>query len=338
MCLRYSSKNYFTCLSITYAGYSRYQGPHYCYLVCSTTMDGIGYLLYVTALVLVLTFPCIMEYLNDSNTMMADTSQQAQFDVPLIREADVIDHEDSSLFMLYTTFGGNYSSERLQEIVATLSSNANLAIVAGVHILSDPATVVAMKALSHNSKIKFIAHSGQPTYQDLFSALNQRTASHQLGVVMNADIQLDDQAFACLSLSSAPNSTIIALTRHPHPACPKVSGGAAGNPRLPLNLCLTRRQDGTYVNSADTFIVAPPVSQGVLRHLTHPQNRLGSENLMLYYFQQANYTIRNPCATIKTYHHHCVAERHASALRGASRVDGQGRKALLPRDQWTCPI
>ena len=153
---------------------------------------------------------------------------------------------------------------------------------------------------------------------------------------MNADIQLDGASLACVTPSLVGNTTILALTRHPYPGCPKVSGGAAANPKLPINLCTTLRSDGSYVNSADTFIVAPLVPAHVLEQLTHPQNRLGSENRMLYFFQQAGYTIRNPCSAIKTYHHHCLAERHASALQGAGRVDNMGQRALLPRDEWAC--
>ena len=140
-------------------------------------MVGIEYLLYVTALVLVLSFPCMMNHLTRTSTVIADNtrlSASAQLDVLAVEAAQ-------ATFVLFTTFGGEYSPERLQEVTATLSNNANLASVATLYILSDPATMVAMRALTHNPKVKFVSHPRQPTYQHLFAALNQRTASTQLG-------------------------------------------------------------------------------------------------------------------------------------------------------------
>jgi hypothetical protein len=140
----------------------------------------IEYLLYVTALVLVFSFPCIVNYLNHSTTAIDKSYlvSNAHLDVP----DSASEHETKqSWFVLVTTFGGSYSPERLQEVITTLSTNANLASVAKVFVLTDAATMVSMKGLAHNPKIVFLSHMGQPTYQHLFSTVNERTGRNQLG-------------------------------------------------------------------------------------------------------------------------------------------------------------
>eukprot|EP00730_Choanoeca_flexa_P014308 TRINITY_DN6211_c0_g1_i1.p2 TRINITY_DN6211_c0_g1~~TRINITY_DN6211_c0_g1_i1.p2 ORF type:complete len:323 (+),score=19.32 TRINITY_DN6211_c0_g1_i1:1218-2186(+) len=294
-----------------------------------------GQLIYVIALSFLLSLYCFYNHIQKETPPMSQRRLRRQSLRLDDSQQKAIQSDSGPSFRLFTTFGGQYSEDRLGEIAAAILSNAKLASVSKVYVMLDTETATNIKALSSDPKLELLRHHGQPTYKDLFTALASHTAPNEYGVVFNADIELDTASLPCLLKNSINATTIVALTRHPHPTCPNVSGSAAANPQLPNNLCTMRRRDGSYTNSADTFVVRAPIPAAVLSSIDHAQNLLGSENRMLYFYQQHGYTILNPCTNVKTYHRHCVGERNAQAQRGAARVDA-GARALLPRNQWKC--
>lgn len=64
-----------------------------------------------------------------------------------------------------------------------------------------------------------------------------------------------------------------------------------------------------YIGSHDTFVLSVPVEEDVIRAVDHPQNILGAENLVIHILSRNNYTVTNPCYSIKTYHMHCSSKR-----------------------------
>ena len=309
-------------------------------------------LLLVVVLALLLSWPCLRSRMRraHSNSSPAEPAAISNALPNPPRNSSSADqrHEEGSgspRFFLVTSFGGSYSEERRAELVGAILHNAGLLPVAALHVLTEqPAAGHPLQDL--HPKVQLVPTRGQPTYADLLVHLNRLVAAPassegaegSFGVVMNADMELDGGSLRCIR--SAPivqrhNRLLYALTRHPHPSCKRASGGGV-DPRLPTKLGLDRRRDGSYTNSADAFLLHGPAPVSVVRLSNHTQNRLGSENRLLYFFKLAGYALENPCAQIRVYHRHCVRERTAGALQGAARVDVGGMKALLPRTSLAC--
>jgi hypothetical protein len=73
--------------------------------------------------------------------------------------------------------------------------------------------------------------------------------------------------------------------------------------------CGSEDQCGAYQGSHDSIVGRTPVDGDLLAVADFPRDRLGSENLFIYYAQKVGYNVTNPCTSMRTYHSHCVGVR-----------------------------
>ncbi|EDQ89956.1 uncharacterized protein MONBRDRAFT_7725 [Monosiga brevicollis MX1] len=237
-----------------------------------------------------------------------------------------------------TSIGGIYHTSRHEEILAALRTNLESPWVEKLIMLTDKGWAATLRPTQRKlPKLKIEVFHEQPTYKDLFTSANAAAHPGQLIMVANSDIELSNLTFVCLDKSQFNKPLMYVLTRHPHPSCPKESGGGA-NPQLPKNLC-TDKFGGAFLSTADAFLTSAPVPQDVLDLIDHVQNRLGAENRLVHFFRsQGRYRILDPCFDMPVYHRHCSQERAKSAQLGSGRIDGHARSTWARHRLPNCSI
>lgn len=84
-----------------------------------------------------------------------------------------------------------------------------------------------------------------------------------------------------------------------------------------------------YTQAHDHFVFAPPVPESMLDEIDHTQNAAyGAENVVIFEFRRANFSIYNYCHTIRGFHNHCVADRHSSPHMSISKIPGNYRHGI----------
>jgi hypothetical protein len=164
----------------------------------------------------------------------------------------------------------------------------------------------------NSDKINIIGIRKQPIYSDLFTYAN--TLVDKLCMITNSDIWVHSVEDARL-LDNMPKNHVYSLTRHEY------------NMSSPLI--------DDYRGSHDVFIFHAPINQDMIKHIQHPQNEWGSENVMLYELLRHGYTVLNPCRQLKIVHEHASNERNSDRVRlnrGGYDVDGiyKIRSAKVP--------
>jgi hypothetical protein len=121
-------------------------------------------------------------------------------------------------------------------------------------------------------------------------------------MILNADIWL--HSISDLGLFENMEGKLYGLTRH--------------ESNMHGRLIDRYDQGPGFVGSQDAFIFKSPVKQQVIEKTKFPQNVWGSDNVILREFQDAGYTLFNPCRQIITVHEH------------ASQVRNENRERLPP--------
>lgn len=202
---------------------------------------------------------------------------------------------------LITSFYLPKNEKRLEEIVKSLNKNIECKIISKIHLFLDSsACQIYLNKNINLEKINIIEIGKQPLYSDLFRYAN--SIKNEICMISNADIWLynitDNNILKLLQ-----KNIIFALTRHEHDlTCPQID---------------------SYQGSHDSFIFKAPLNIS-LKHIQHPQNILGSENVLLYELNKLKKGILNPCKCIVIVHEHKSNYRNYSISKRINRGDNDG--------------
>lgn len=189
-----------------------------------------------------------------------------------------------------------YSSDsiRQKEIEHALHSNLNKDFVKGIHLFieeKDYDLFIKSVFITHEkyNKITLVKFEGQPKYPDLFkygSDLEDRICC-----ICNSDIEFSIENTDMRLLEQLYNNKVIYfLTRHEY------------NMSFPL---ITN-----FGGSHDAFIFHSNTLRSTINNIdfsfiNYIQNTSGIEALLtIFFIEQLNYKIFNPCFQIKLIHHH----------------------------------
>lgn len=221
-------------------------------------------------------------------------------------------NSSGGIHIITSFFRGNYTSERVKEILLCLERNLENPLISAVHVLwedENPRQLIR-KELRH--KLITSVVKGQPTYFRFFSYADLFLERGSIAVIVNADIFFDksiglikfghfDSSYVEPSRKSNAywqslrdvNRTVLALTRRHADEC-----GAKNDWKHDFDLC------ENYVGSHDAFIFAPPTPCKIIENSRHYQNRMGAENKLIWGIKKdKRIRLLNPCNKIIASHY-----------------------------------
>ena len=206
------------------------------------------------------------------------------------------------------------SANRTDEYLESMQYNINHTNVRNVYILEESWRVreaYEKRLRDPNKKVIFLPFGRQPNYTDIFHIVTNyvepRREEGEVWMVSNADIMIGEGID--LLRGKISNKTLLTLSRHSSKRCPKRDH----------NQCLS------WVGSADAFIGVGPIKTDIITKLNFKQNTAGAENVVLFEFKKAGYSLLNPCRNVKIYHNHCSGER----LSIGNRINRQRGSASI---------
>jgi len=206
---------------------------------------------------------------------------------------------------IITSFYIASNEDRNNELIKSLDKNVNNVDVEAVHLYIDNQQCYQYLETKYKdiigNKIKIIEIGKQPLYSDLFEYANK--LRNKLCVIINSDIwfhKIDQNV-----LNKMKRNDIYALTRHE---------SGMSSPLI-----------NKYTGSHDAFIFYSPIKNDLIKHIKHPQNVWGSENVLLYELKKLKYNLFNPCKQIVIVHEHKSNVRNPSRERiNRGDKDGDG--------------
>ena len=206
---------------------------------------------------------------------------------------------------IITSFYISINKQRQKELNKSLEQNIKNKLISGIHLFLDDDKCLNFLEKKYKSLIKkkiYIIKIGkQPLYSDLFEYAN--TLKNKMCMIINSDIWL--HSVTDINLLHNIKNKIYALTRHEHN--------------------MTCRLINRYMGSHDAFIFMSPINEQIIKHIKHPQNVWGSENVVLYELNKLKYTIYNPCRQIIIVHEHRSQIRDNCRQRiNRGDIDGDG--------------
>jgi len=206
---------------------------------------------------------------------------------------------------LISSFYLPLDENRRYEIIKTLNKNINSKHISKIHLFLDNEECkeyLNANVDDNEKKINIIEFYKQPLYSDFFTFAN--TLKDDICMIANSDIWLH-KIINTKILDILKQNSIFALTRHEHDtSCPLITN---------------------YQGSHDAFIFKSPLNEKLIKHIQHPQNVWGSENVLLYELNKLNYNIFNPCKGIIIVHEHKNENRDPTRIRiNRGDYDGDG--------------
>jgi len=189
-----------------------------------------------------------------------------------------------------------YSSDNVRqtEIDYTLFSNLNKTFVNKIHLFiedSDFNLFITSDFSRHINykKINLVKYKGQPKYPDLFRYCSN--LKNTICCICNCDIEFNIENKDTLLLQQLYNNkSIYFLTRHEYNmSCPLIAN---------------------FMGSHDAFIfhsdtLKTEIELKDINYINYIQNTIGIEALLtIFFIEQLNYKILNPCFQINLTHHH----------------------------------
>ena len=146
----------------------------------------------------------------------------------------------------------------------------------------------------------------QPTYGMIFEYANTLTPQTVV-CICNTDIEIG--SFDRTILNRVNNEVLLALTRH------NVLNGREDDYQIQ-----------NYGGSHDAFITQIPLNRISFQRLNFKQNLFGAENVLMFEFRAAGYTLKNPCKQLPIYHHH----KDDSYFEQYVRINHEKNTAMCP--------
>jgi hypothetical protein len=138
-------------------------------------------------------------------------------------------------------------------------------------------------------------HTDTLSFEEAFAFAN-RHLPNQLVMVANLDISFDETARELAELSYFPSDLTLFLSRYERPANEPFGIGTQCGPQ--------------YIASHDVFVFKTPLPPQLIESCRGiPLGILGAENMAMWNFKSAGYTVDNPCDRIKTWHNHRSGKR-----------------------------
>jgi hypothetical protein len=182
-----------------------------------------------------------------------------------------------------------YSSDniRQQEIEHSLNQNLNKSYVKCIHLFIEEHDYnLFIKQIKHD-KIKLVKFEGQPKYPDLFKYGSQ--LEDTICCICNSDIEFNIEKIELLE-QLYNNKVIYFLTRHEYDmSFPLITNFGGSHDAFMFHSNTLR----TSINNIDFSFI------------NYIQNTNGIEALLtIFFIEQLNYKIFNPCFQIILIHHH----------------------------------
>jgi hypothetical protein len=189
-----------------------------------------------------------------------------------------------------------YSSNnvRQKEIDYTLFRNLNKVFVNKIHLFIEDSDFNLFITSDFNThinykKINLVKYKGQPKYPDLFRYCSD--LKNTICCICNSDIEFNIENKDTLLLQQLYNNkSIYFLTRHEYNmSCPLIT-----------NFCGSH---DAFIFHSDTLKTEIELKD--LNYINYIQNTNGIEALLtIFFIEQLNYKILNPCFQIQLIHHH----------------------------------
>jgi hypothetical protein len=185
---------------------------------------------------------------------------------------------------------------RQMELQECLVRNLNNSIVKSLHILVESYNDINYYKQftdSYKEKVHYTIIGHQPTYKEFLLYVKDIFQPGEIVAIMNSDMFYNSNFNYNLLERKLTDTMMIALTRHEftdenHTICHEGT--------CPFTV---------HGGSCDTFIFKTPISEKVdLDLVDHKQNLFGGENVFMYAWVKAGYTILNPCDQLITVHRH----------------------------------
>lgn len=185
-------------------------------------------------------------------------------------------------------------TKRQEEIEHALNNNLNKEFVKCIHLFIEEKNYELFKNsifITHNkyNKLKLVKFEGQPTYPDLFRYGSE--LENKICCICNSDIEFSIENNNVRLLEQLYNDkTIYFLTRHEYD----------------MSHPLIKQFGGSH----DAFIFYSNILRSAIDNIdfsfiNYIQNTSGIEALLtIFFIDQLNYKILNPCFQIKLIHHH----------------------------------
>lgn len=195
---------------------------------------------------------------------------------------------------LLTSFFYPKNEEREKELIYTLTQNLNKSFINKINLYiteNDYEKFIksVFKDNMNYNKIKFIIKNHQPAYKELIELAS--SFDNKIICICNSDIEFDIKNINILD--KLKENTCFFITRHEY-----------DNSKLLID------NYSRFPGSSDAFIfnsniLRKNIENQDLMYINYIQNTSGIEALLgIFFIEQLNYTIYNPCFEIKLIHHH----------------------------------
>lgn len=214
---------------------------------------------------------------------------------------------------LITSFYLPININRKNELIKTLINNIKNEHISNIYLYLDNNEChdyIKDNIVDEHNKIIIIEIGKQPLYSDLFDFAN--TLENKICMIANSDIWIHDvKNIKLLEFINNKENIIYSLTRHEYDfSCPLIDN---------------------YSGSHDAFIFKSPINKELIKHIKHPQNVWGSENVLLYELYKLNYIIFNPCKSIILIHEHSSNIRNTGKRINKGGIDSDGNYKVRSR-------
>lgn len=149
-----------------------------------------------------------------------------------------------------------------------------------------------------NSTLFYLDHSHHTdtlSFEEAFAFANKHL-HNQLVIVANLDISFDDTLQELAELTYFPPDLTLFLSRYERPPNEPLGIGSQCGPK--------------YIGSHDVFVFKAPLPPQLVESCRGiPLGILGAENVAMWNFKSAGYTVDNPCDRIHTWHNHRSGKR-----------------------------
>ena len=217
-----------------------------------------------------------------------------------------------------------YSSNpiRQQELEYTLHKNLGNDCINNIHLFieDDDYNLLCKSEFIRNNnyhKIKLIKYKGQPTYTQMFTYGSK--LENVICCICNSDIEVVIEDYSILK--NVYNENIIYfITRHEHDGSQDLIDDFGG--------------------SHDAFIFHSDTLKNKIEHkdlnpINYIQNTSGIEALLtIFFIEQLNYKILNPCFQIKLIHHHKSQDRRWQQSPNGNIIVGYTYPTPLNNSSW----
>ncbi len=192
------------------------------------------------------------------------------------------------MIRLYINVYRDKNEERSKELTEVFMRNLFSEHIGSVHALVSPEDVWMLSNFPFYGKLK-IHQYGRPTYRDFFNLINEVSSDHDVNVIVNSDIFVDE--------------TILHVEKLTDNDCFALSRWEINKDGTPNHVQVQIRND-----SQDVWCFRGKIKP--IEFCDFTLGKPGCDNRIAHEIQQAGYNITNPSKSIKTWHLHNSNIRH----------------------------